>query len=134
MNKVTRFSVSLPSQLLKEFDDLIAKKAYISRSKAIGDAIRNYIANFNWSEGKGVGFGIVTILYDHTVRGTTEKVVEVQHSFHDIINSNTHMHLDKENCLEVLIVKANSKKINELASKLQTLKGIKQTKLMTISP
>ncbi len=134
MNKVTRFSVSLSAQLLAEFDRLIAKKAYASRSKAIGDAIRSYIMDYKWSEEKEAGFGVITILYDHTVRGVTEKIIEVQHHFHDLINSNTHLHLDEENCLEVLIVKADAGKINALASKLQALRGVKQTKLVTISP
>lgn len=134
MDKVTRISVSLSTQLLGEFDKLIAKKAYISRSKAIGDALRSYIANYKWDEGKGEGVGIITILYDHSVRGVIEKIVEVQHSFHDLINSNTHLHLDEENCLEVLIVETNAKKINELASKLQALRGVKQTKLTIVSP
>ena len=132
--KVKRISVSVPEELLEEFDDLTSKKAYISRSKAIGDAIRSYIANYNWNEEKRVGIGIISILYDHMIRGVTEKIVEVQHSFHDLINSNTHLHLDEKNCLEIIIVKANAKKINELASKLQALRGVKQTKLITISP
>ncbi len=131
--KVKRISVSVPEELLEEFDALTAKKAYISRSKAIGDAIRNYIADYDWSEEKKVGIGTIAILYDHTIRGVTEKIVEVQHSFHDLISSNTHLHLD-ENCLEIITVKADAKKINELASKLQVLRGVKQTKLITINP
>ena len=132
MDKVTRISVSLPSKLVEQFDELTAQKTYLSRSKAIGDAIRSYIAEYNWDKEKGSGIGIITVLYDHKIRGAAEKIIEVQHGFHHEISSNTHIHLDEENCLEVLIVKANAKKINELASKLQALKGIKQTKMITI--
>ncbi|MFH1545636.1 MAG: nickel-responsive transcriptional regulator NikR [archaeon] len=132
--KVKRISVSVPEELLKEFDELTTKKAYISRSKAIGDAIRSYIANYRWSEEKKAGIGTISILYDHTIRGVTEKIVEVQHSFHSLISSNTHLHLDGKNCLEIIIVKSNPKKINELASKLQVLRGVKQAKLVTITP
>ncbi len=132
--KVKRISVSVPEELLEQFDQLTSKKAYISRSKAIADAIRSYIANYNWSEEKKAGIGTISILYDHTIRGVTEKIVEVQHSFHDFISSNIHLHLDEKNCLEIIIVKANAKEINELASKLQALRGVKQTKLITVSP
>ncbi|MBU2100586.1 nickel-responsive transcriptional regulator NikR [Candidatus Micrarchaeota archaeon] len=132
-DEVERISISVNKKLLKEFNELIRKKAYISRSKAVSDAIRNYVSEFSWKQTEA-GHGIITIIYDHTIKGTTEKIVEAQHSFHDYINSNTHIHLDKDNCLEVLIVKAESKKINEIASKLQSLRGVKQTKLTTISP
>ncbi len=134
MGKVSRIAVSLPTPLLEEFEGLISRKAYLSRSKAVGDAIRTYVADSSWAEGKGCGLGIIAVLYDHTARGVTEKIVEIQHAFHGLINSNTHLHLDRENCLEVLIIKADSKKINSLASKLQSLRGVKQTKLIKISP
>ena len=99
----------------------------------MGDAIRSYIENYNWSEGKKAGIGTIAVLYDHTIKGVTEKIVAVQHSVHSLISSNTHLHLDGKNCLEIIIVKANSKQINELASKLQSLRGVKQTKMITIS-
>ncbi|MFH1895317.1 MAG: nickel-responsive transcriptional regulator NikR [archaeon] len=131
--KVERISVSVPEGLLREFNELIRKKAYFSRSKAISDAITSFIAEYNWVSGKETGIGTITILYDHTAAGVTQKITEVQHSFHDMIKSNSHLHLDEKNCLEIIIVRANAKKISELASRLQTLKGVKQAKLVTIS-
>lgn len=121
MKKAVRISASIPSELLGEFEELIKKRAYISRSKALSDAMRGFIASHYWAEESGEKLGVIAIVYDHTTRGTTEKVTEIQHSFHESIKSNMHLHLDEENCLEILTVKASAKKINELASKLQSL-------------
>ncbi len=44
---VKRISVSILEELLKEFDGLTSKKTYISRSKAIADVIRRYIADYS---------------------------------------------------------------------------------------
>ncbi|RLI88864.1 MAG: nickel-responsive transcriptional regulator NikR, partial [Archaeoglobales archaeon] len=47
---VTRIGVSLPKNLLNEFDSIIRTRGYSSRSEAIRDAIRNYIAEYKWLE------------------------------------------------------------------------------------
>ena len=44
MSKVTRVGVTFPPELLKDFDDIICKMGYESRSKAIQDAVRLYVS------------------------------------------------------------------------------------------
>ncbi len=133
MEKVKRISASIPSELLADFEALLRENAMPSRSKAIADAMRDFIAKRKWKEEKGVKAGVIAILFNHTVRGTTEKVTDVQHLFHHEINSNTHLHLDEKNCMEVIIVKGSAKKINSLASKLQALRGVNQAKLIKVT-
>ena len=132
MEKVKRISASIPGDLLAEFEPLVRKNAMLSRSKALADAIRTYISEYNWKEEKGVKGGIVAIVFDHGVRGTTDKITKIEHSFHHEINSNIHIHLDHNNCLEVIIVKSNAKRINELAKSLEAIRGVKQVKLIKI--
>jgi CopG family nickel-responsive transcriptional regulator len=132
--KAKRISVSLPEGLLKDFERMAAGKAYYSRSKAIADALRGHLAGQELATGKKECIGTILVLYDHTTRGLAEKIIERQHSSHSSIISNTHLHLDKKNCLEIIMVKAFPKKISGLAAKLQTLKGVKQVKTATISP
>jgi CopG family nickel-responsive transcriptional regulator len=67
MEKVVRSGVSLNSELLKRFDEVIEEKGYVNRSKAIKDLIRNFLISEEWEKGKEV-FGSQTILYDHEVR------------------------------------------------------------------
>ena len=38
MSKITRAGVTFPPELLKDFDEIISKMGYESRSKAIQDA------------------------------------------------------------------------------------------------
>jgi len=133
MDKVKRISASIPGDLLSEFDSLIKKNAMLSRSKALSDAIRIYLTEYSWKEEKGVKGGVIAIVFDHSVRGTTDCITKTEHCFHHEINSNTHIHLDHDNCLEVIIVKSNAKRINELAKSLETIRGVKQVKMMKIS-
>jgi CopG family nickel-responsive transcriptional regulator len=42
-----------------------------------------------------------------------------------------HIHLDKHNCLEVLVVKGTGKQIKKIADLLLSTKGVKHGKLTT---
>ncbi|MGA1862990.1 nickel-responsive transcriptional regulator NikR [Deferribacter thermophilus] len=125
---VVRFSVSLPKEIAKSFDDVIKKDGYENRSKAIYDLVKNYITKKKWESNEQIA-GIISILYDHHEKTTVNNLLDLQHDYHDIIISSQHIHLDHDNCFEVIIVKGKGAKINELFSKLKFLKNIKQTNL-----
>ena len=48
MDGVTRIGVSLEPELLNEFDKVIQKKGYVSRSEAIRDLVRDTLAETEW--------------------------------------------------------------------------------------
>jgi len=128
---VSRFGVSVPPELLKEFDRTIARMGY-DRSKAIQLAMRNFLTEYIWKcEGEGVAAGTMTIIYDHDVKGLEETLTDTQHYYSSIITSAMHVHLDERNCLLVIAVKGEVKTIQNLAKELMGKRGIKQLKLAT---
>ena len=65
MGNVVRLGVTFPPDLLKDFDDIIAKMGYESRSKAIQDAVRAFISEYKWlKEETGSRAGVIMVLYD----------------------------------------------------------------------
>ncbi|MBU0579670.1 MAG: nickel-responsive transcriptional regulator NikR [Candidatus Margulisbacteria bacterium] len=124
-----RFGVSMPEKLLKKFDKLITQKGYQNRSEAIRDFIREKLVEKEWQEGNKETFGTLTIVYDHHTGNVGEVLTEVQHHYHDTIISNVHVHVDHDNCLEVLLLKGENKKIKEVSDKIISLKGVKYGKL-----
>ncbi|MEM2925766.1 MAG: nickel-responsive transcriptional regulator NikR, partial [Methanocellales archaeon] len=92
MERVVRFGVSLNSDLLRKFDEVIEEKGYMNRSEAIRDLIRDFLVGEEWERGKEV-IGSLTLLYDHEVRGVDEKLTDIQHSHHAHIISSMHVHL-----------------------------------------
>ncbi len=129
---VTRIGVSLPKNLLEEFDSIIKTRGYSSRSEAIRDAIRNYIAEYKWLEKEeGEIVGVITILYNHHYKGTSDAIISLQHEAVDIIVTTMHIHLDSDNCLEMVIVKGEMPKIKKLVDKITTIKGVSNVKLIT---
>ncbi|MCX6801980.1 MAG: nickel-responsive transcriptional regulator NikR [Candidatus Diapherotrites archaeon] len=132
MEKVKRMAVSLPAELAGEFEKAIARKAYSNRSKAVADVFREYLSKIEWQK-DGNAVGAITILYDHHKRGVTDRLTELQHDYGSLILSSLHVHLDHNNCLEVIVAKGNAKQIESLANSLISASGVKQGKLASLS-
>jgi CopG family nickel-responsive transcriptional regulator len=122
----------MEANLLEQFDELIAKRGYANRSEAIRDIIRAQLVKQEWEEGEEV-VGIVTLLYDHHTSNISALLTDLQHEYHNLILSTMHIHLDEDNCLEVLAVKGGGRKVEQVASRLIGAKGVKHGKLTATS-
>ena len=132
--ELMRIGVSLPEKLLSRFDEIILKRGYSSRSEGIRDAIRNYIVHYEWmSDVQGERVGVITLVYSHSQRGLVENLTEIQHDSGDIIQSSLHVHLDHDNCLEVIVLRGEGKDVRVATEKMMSLKGVKHVKLTTTS-
>jgi CopG family nickel-responsive transcriptional regulator len=125
MADLCRIGVAINDGLLKKFDQLIEKRGYTNRSEAFRDLIRSELVQEVWETSEAVVFGTVTLVYDHHVRLLTEKLTELQHKFHSSILSSMHVHLDHDNCLEVILVKGKAPVVQKLANSLIATKGVK---------
>ena len=133
MSGVTRFSASIEPTLLEEFDKTISEAGH-SRSTAVQAAMRDYLAENKWSVAeKGSVAGAVTMIYEHHVRGLSETLTHIQHDYIDVVSSTTHVHLDHDNCLEILAVKGDIKRIKELTRSLRATRGVKQLKFSILN-
>jgi CopG family nickel-responsive transcriptional regulator len=131
---LNRIGISLPENLLQNFDGIILQRGYSSRSEGIRDAIRNYIVSYEWmSDVQGERVGVVTIVYSHSQKGLTDNLTEIQHDYGDIIKSSMHVHLDHDNCLEVIVLRGEGQEVKKAAEKMMALKGVKHVKLTTTS-
>ena len=124
MSDIVRFGVSLEKELLDKFDRLIKEKKYPNRSEAIRDLIRENLVKREWIEGKEVA-GAITLVFDHHKRELVNILTDIQHDFHTLIISSQHIHLDHDNCLEIIVVRGKPTEVRELADKLRAAKGVK---------
>jgi len=124
MSEIVRFGVSLEKELLDKFDRLTKEKKYPNRSEAIRDLIRENLVKREWVEGKEVA-GVITLVFDHHKRELVNTLTDVQHDFHILIISSQHIHLDHDNCLEIIVVRGKPTEVRELADKLRATKGVK---------
>jgi len=124
MAELVRFGVSLERKLLERFDNLIKEKNYSNRSEAIRDLIREEFVKREWIEGDDVA-GAIVLIYDHHRKDLLNKITDIQHNYQNVIISTQHIHLDHDNCLEIIAVRGNPKEVRQLADTLKAIKGVK---------
>ncbi|MBM4142664.1 MAG: nickel-responsive transcriptional regulator NikR [Lentisphaerae bacterium] len=125
---LTRFSVSLDAGLVERFDREIRAQGCPTRSKAVGDLIRAGLVQAEWRRGDEVA-GAVVMVYDHHKRDILRKLTQVQHDCHDAIISTQHIHLDHDNCLEIVAVRGKRARVENVVRRLKALKGLKHVSL-----
>jgi CopG family nickel-responsive transcriptional regulator len=132
-SSVRRVSVSVEPGLVDEFDATTGEMG-LNRSTAIETAMRDFLAGYKWSAAEeGAVAGAITMIYDHHVRGLGESLTHVQHDYLDVVSSATHVHLDHDNCLEILAVKGDIGRIKELTQGLRVIRGVKQLKFSILN-
>ena len=129
MSGLFRFGVSLDKALLDKFDRYIRERNYSNRSEAFRDLIRQELIKKEWQEGDDVA-GAITLIYDHHRRDLLGKITDLQHDYQKVIISTQHIHLDHDNCLEIIAVRGRAREVARLAD---TLKSIKSVKHVTLS-
>ncbi len=129
MSELSRIGVAIDAGLLERFDALITSRGYANRSEAFRDLIRNELVEESWKSPDTEVVGSVTLVYDHHVRMLHEKLLELQHQFHESVLSTLHVHLDHDNCLEVLIVRGQAAEVERIAHSLISTKGVKHGRL-----
>jgi len=132
MSELYRFGVSLEKDLIKRFDELIEHKNYKNRSEALRDLIREDLVKESWEHDKEVA-GAITLIYDHHKRELLNTITCIQHDFQTLIMATQHIHLDHNNCLEILAIKGNARDTQNLVHKLKSIKGIKHCTLSMAS-
>jgi len=133
MGILSRIGVAIDSDLLRRFDQFIARQGYTNRSEAFRDLIRDRLVLAAVESPSASVVGTITLIYDHHSRLLPNKLMNLQHDYQDLIIATTHAHLDHHTCLEVIVVKGESKAVRKLADLLIGTKGVQHGRLVMSS-
>jgi len=132
---VTRFSVSLPPSLVRDFDEAWKGMGYENRSKAAHNAFRSFISEYKLTQEETEEMiGAIVLLYYVDKPGLLTQIMQAQHKFEKVVSSTMHVHLSHDKCLEIIAVKGKANEIRSLSQELMTKKGVKQLKFTAIAP
>jgi len=124
VSELSRIGVAIDAELLTKFDRFIEGQGYANRSEAFRDLIRDKLVGVAVEAPKASVVGTVTLIYDHHFRMLPNKLMDLQHGYHDVVIATTHAHLDHNTCLEVIVLKGVSKRVRKLADLLIGAKGV----------
>lgn len=137
MSKLSRFGVSADDDLLESFDRLIAGQGYATRSEALCDLMRDALVRSRVEaqpEGEAVVLGSLSLVYDHHATDLTGRMAEIQHRHDDLVISVMHVHVNRDDCMEVIALRGQAREVRSLAESLLSLKGVKHGKLFVTLP
>src|SRR5262245_64562662 len=126
----TRFTVSLPDQLMATLDRLRSERGYGNRSEFVRDLLRGELVKEEWTEQRGETVGVLLLVYDHHTRLLSDKLTDIQHHSYREIAAGLHIHLDEHSCLEVITLRGTGRRIQAIANSLMSVKGVRYGKLV----
>jgi len=128
---MTVVSVTIPSDLLRKFDEFMKTRGYYSRSEAFRDAIRSLMAEADLVRVES-GSVVATIMMtcEYARKDVDLKMTELRHEYDDVVIENVHRHIGEKYCLEIFIAEGNSNRILDLVGRIRGMRGIQQVKAM----
>ena len=131
-SELVRFSVTMPSDLLEDLDAYAQRRGTLNnRSEAVRDLVRSALVADTVEEPNALVFATLTMVFDHHASDLRDKLDCIQHAHCEQIVSSTHVHVDSDNCLEVIIMRGKSATVREIADALLGTKGVLNGDLVT---
>jgi CopG family nickel-responsive transcriptional regulator len=128
---LVRFGVAMERSLLEELDALVEARS-VTRSELLRDLTRAEVARAQLARGVPAA-GSLTLVYDHHVRELTERLTAAQHELGDQVRATLHVHLDHDNCLEVIVLRGRSDELQRVGDRLLATRGVKQGGLQLVA-
>ena len=123
---LVRFSIAMPEELLMRFDALVARRGVAkNRSEVVRDLVRDALVQEESGMAGTEVMGTLTIVFNHHESDVQEALHNIQHGHFGLIVSTTHVHLDEETCLEVIILRGETTDVHLVADMIIGTKGVK---------
>ena len=116
----------MPEELLMRFDALVARRGVAkNRSEVVRDLVRDALVQEESGMAGTEVMGTLTIVFNHHESDVQEALHNIQHGHFGLIVSTTHVHLDEETCLEVIILRGETTDVHLVADMIIGTKGVK---------
>ncbi len=122
---VVRISVSLDQDMVRRMEDFMAARGITNRSSLVMAALESYLSEHVAVEGaEGSLYGAVAVFYETHEHEAEHAVTESQHGFLDIVVGAFHIHVSRDRCLELIVVKGPASRVRKLIERLSKARGV----------
>jgi CopG family nickel-responsive transcriptional regulator len=129
---VERITITIDDDLLVAIDAFMDRRGYTSRSEAFRDAMRS-VLDRDAAGGDGNCVAALSYVYDHATRHLADRLTDSYHQQHDLTVANLHVHLDREACLEVAVLRGSVNDVEAFADTVSAQRGVRHANLHVIS-
>ena len=125
-----RTSFNIPDQLLDEFDETWQEQGIDSRSRAVREAMQEYIEAHTRLETVS-GEVTAALAFDYHHERIIRDLHNVQHDFQDVIITTSHTH-QGDWCLEIIFCQGAAPQVRELVNRLRNFDDVSRVKVLLI--
>ncbi|OTF01808.1 CopG family ribbon-helix-helix protein [Halorubrum sp. SD683] len=125
-----RTSLNVSEDILDEFDETWQAEGLDSRSRAIREAMQEYIEGHSQLE-EVSGEVVAVLAFDYQHHEVIHDLHAAQHQFQDVIETMSHTH-QGEWCLETVFCHGDAARVRELVYRLRDFDGVGRVKTMLL--
>ncbi len=120
-----RVTFSMSDEFAGDLEEFMTSHHYANRSEAVRDLARLGLEQRSiGSEMKGQCVATLSYVYNHHTRELAKRLTETHHDHHDLQIATMHVHLDHDNCLEVVVLRGKASIVREYSEKVIAERGI----------
>jgi CopG family nickel-responsive transcriptional regulator len=128
-----RVTVTLDDELMAELDRMIAVRGYQNRSEALRDLARAGIRQAAEERNdQQECVAALVYVYNHEARELAKRLTRSFHDHHDLSLAAMHVHLDHESCLEVAVLRGQTRAVQHLADHVTAERGVRHGRLVMV--
>jgi CopG family transcriptional regulator, nickel-responsive regulator len=121
-----RVTITIDDDLVAEIDAFMAGRGYANRSEAIRDLARNGLSQSSLEVTQDREcVATLSYVYDHAARELPKRLTQDFHDHHGIAQATLHVHLDRDSCLEVTVLRGNSAEVKAFADHVIAERGVR---------
>lgn len=129
---LARLSMSLPADLFRQLDMMVAERGLPSRSQLIAELIRHALAEHgSLMRPEEMLAGTITLVYRGERGRVRHLLSHTQASYLKEVISSQHVVLEDDQSLEVLLVQGPAVRLKELCDAIRRVRGVQQLALVT---
>ena len=120
-----RITITIDDDLLAAVDELCEQRGYGSRSEAVRDIVRDaLVPDRAASAGPAPCYGALSYVYSHGTRDLARRLTDEGHH-HGVSIASMHVHLNREDCLEVAVLHGSVAQMRTYADTVTTQRGVR---------
>lgn len=117
-----RTSLNVPAGTLEEFDETWQAEGIETRSRAVREAMAEYVERHRSLEALS-GTAVAVIAFDYELSTVADELHRIQHGYEDVVGASSHVHHGGW-CLEAVFCHGGAARIRELVYELRDFDAV----------
>jgi CopG family nickel-responsive transcriptional regulator len=126
-----RTSLNVPEDVLAEFDAVWQAEGLASRSRAIREAMQEYVESHSRLEAT-TGEIAAVVAFDYEHDPVIRDLHTVQHEFQDVITTTSHVH-QGDWCLETVFCRGSAGRVRRLVYRLRDFDAVARVSVLSLA-